>query len=199
MMKEQSKTIIQDNWKSIHDIINNLWNLKFKYIFKKLNLDKDDFESLCMMLLCENIEKWDSKKASLKTFLTMVFQNRAVTYVKEQMADKRCATVYGVSIYEYIDHDARLQIADILQDENTVEDIIFHTDNEAFQKLMEDYCSRLSTNQFVVLKFLMQGYSISEIARMMGYSVKRVLGIRDTLGYEQYTKNIQKYMEVYAR
>lgn len=190
-MTEQAKSIIETNYTMIINIINMLWKSKFNFSWERLKLDKDDFDSLCMMTLCENIDKWDSNKSGLKSFLIMIFTKKAYTYARDQRRDKRSAYIYSSSI-DNIDEEGQSGVIGLLPNEESAENIVIQKDRELLTKLINDYCSRLSTMQISVFNGLLNGYCVAEIAEQMGRSQNEIVHIQETLGYDQYVQNIKE-------
>lgn len=192
-LSAEKKRVIEDNFQNINTLIDKLWYGKFENVCYALKIDLDDFRSICLVILCENINKWDVSKSSLNTFIYMVLGNKLNSYIRNQHRDKRYPSIASVTLD---DSDTYIEMR--LPEVASAETVVVHNESDVLDKIISDYKTRLSAKQKRVFDMLLDGYSIQDILVHTGYTINEINNIRSTLSDDKYTHNLKMYMGVYG-
>ncbi len=163
----EERQLITKYDKQINSNINYLWNNKFKPLFSALRIDYDEFKGISYLIICQNVPNWDGDQSSFMTFCNMVLQRKLNTYATAQNRQKRAAQTYAESIYQRVSDDNETELVDLVEDEgseiNESSIVVERVLNSLFYK-----------KERKVFKYFLDGYAMSDIARIMRMSEKTV-------------------------
>lgn len=173
--------IIETNWSDIKEMIDKLWYGKFCRLYKKVKLDKDDFESMAGLEITLAINNWN-KETSLIAYLRVVVQNRGYSLMTKQNRIKRKCDTYSDSLNQTISNGERhVELGDLIPYSCDVEENV----NENFAK----YLQKLSSFQKDILILKLLSLNVGDIANCMEISEQRVNDILKVLSLKWVERN----------
>lgn len=166
-MTEESQLILQSEYSHITQWIFALWNNQFNNIFTPLNVDFEEFSSQSMLEICENIDQFDPHKSKLITFVSMVIKNKMKSYATYLNRDTRKLNVYCESLNQCIkDTDTELI--------NTIPDVSSDIQSTVEEPQILKTISALSDFQQIIVKDLVKGLSVEDIAFYRNTTVDKI-------------------------
>lgn len=169
-----NKDELSENWTMIEQkVLKPLYNKEFKAMYNMAKLDYDDFVSLAGVEIVKAIDGFDSNRCKLTSYVQVIVRNKAKTeltrYVRRK---KRQAFLKAYSLNKQIDEDGRC-LGDLISVEEVDSNINLNTQN-AVKDILK---SLQNTFEREVLKFILNGFSIREIANNLNMCDVHIRGI----------------------
>ena len=157
---------------------NNMQLLKkiSKSIFLKMNeqlvqADYDDFYSVANMTLWLAYGNYSPDRGvRFENFLYDCLKKRFKTEIRNRHRDKRVINQFTVSIDTIDENECSIEDF-IISDFDTFEEVMKENEGQ-FSEKIQQYISSLSSLQKKILDFLVKGYKIEEIRKILGISLK---------------------------
>lgn len=150
-----------------------LHNMVDKILFKlRFDVDKEDFYSLANEVFVDALKRYD-KSQSFDGFLYSCLTKKFKTEMTRMNRQKRKADKMAISIDAPIGNKEISTMGDILEDNNTIEKILFEDGQDGYSKEMCQYLERLSLLQRNVLKLISIGFSPNEIMKELHINKKQ--------------------------
>ena len=163
-----------------------------KSIFLKLGkplteADYDDFYSVANMTLWQAYNSYDPDKgAAFHTHLCNCLKKKFKTEIRDRHRTKRVVNQLTTS-FDATDSSEERNLLDFIpSDFDTFEEAIKKEDKEQFQKKVQEYIARLSSQQENILNLLMDGYNARDIQKILEISEKEYAShLKDMRSYEK--------------
>lgn len=143
--------------------------------------DYDDFYSIANITLWQCCKAFDSAMGvNFEGFLYSCLQKKFRTELTRRHRQKRALDRLNISLDAVNSDDEHYSLLDVLpSDFDTFEEVIKQQDNEKFADRVQQYISRLSTQQVNILNLMIDGYKPIEIRKILQMDIK------------EYTDNMQ--------
>ena len=157
-----------DNAKKLHKTVDKIL-FKFGGLSSK---DKDDFYSLANEVFADVLKRYDYRQ-SFDGFLYSCLANKIMSEITRRNREKRKADRMSVSLEAMNDDNEDCNLLNYIpSDFDTFEEVLKAQESEQYQDRIQQYISRLSTQQISILNLLMDGYKPYEIQMMLEISSK---------------------------
>ena len=157
-----------DNAKKLHRVTDKIL-MKFGGLSGK---DKDDFYSLANEVFTQVLKKYDDSQ-SFDGFLYSCLLNKIKTDITKRNRMKRKADRMAVSLDALIGDDEGCNLLELIpSDFDTFEEATGRQGSGQYQRKIQRYISRLSSQQVNILNLLVDGYKPGEIQKILEISSK---------------------------
>ena len=168
---------------SNEDIQNKLYEYcepQIKYMIKKYintaikcGIDPKDFEQEALLAYTNALKNYDEKKdAGLKTFVSLCVERRLIKVINSTKTYKNMANKENLSLeYEYFNSGVYLK--DILAD-NDSDPLIKFSEEEYLEQIKIKIKYVLSSFEYQVYEYLIDGLSYVEIAKILDKNPKQI-------------------------
>lgn len=153
-----------------------------------LKQDFDDLLQECLIQWHAARPTFNAKKsASLKTYMTRVIKNKLNDILRTELAEKRKFDLFSTSLEGFVEEEGT-PLEEVIPDESTT-----FEDKVALHIELEKVAAELAPFQIKLCQLLSQGYSLRDIARILGRSkstveeeIKKVREIFSDKGLKEY-------------
>ena len=157
-----------DNARKLHRVVDRILS-KFGGLTYK---DTDDFYSLANMVFADAIRRYDCKQ-SFDGFLYSCLSNKIMSEISKRNCEKRKADRLSISLEATNDKGEDYSLLDCIpSDFDTFEEVSKRQENGKYQDRVQQYISKLSTQQVNILNLLIDGYKPFEVRRILEMSPK---------------------------
>lgn len=139
------------------------------------NSDYDDFYSIANMTLWQAYNSYDpDKDVSFEGFLYSCLEKKFKSELTNRHRHKRIINQFAVSLDSTNESEEESCLLDYIpSDFCTFDEVVKRQEKENFSDKIEQYISKLSTQQINILNFLINGYKPKEIRQKLMISEKR--------------------------
>lgn len=153
-MKAEHQSLLLDNWGVAVRCMNNL------------GISDEDVRDELLVILCENIHKYDEKRGSISTFIYHVIRNGFYNQNRLRRYDKRIINEYAGSIETGTAYGVPLV------------NIVAHKDNNIDIYIdCDSIMQTLTEKEVKVIRAKMQGYTNKDICKICNCSPQNVSNI----------------------
>lgn len=145
-----------------------------KFNEKVSDADKDDFYSIANTTLWTAYNSYDLESGvSFHLFLRSCLYKKFAEEIKNRHRQKRVINQYTVPLDATNNSDDEYSLLDIIpSDFDTFDEVIKRQDNEQYTDKVQEYISKLSSQQINILNLLIDGYKPDEIKKVLNISNK---------------------------
>lgn len=139
------------------------------------NSDYDDFYSIANMTLWQAYNSYDlDKDVSFEGFLYSCLEKKFKSELTNRHRHKRIINQFTVSLDSTNESEEESCLLDYIpSDFCTFDEVVKRQEKENFSDKIQQYISKLSTQQINILNFLINGYKPKEIRQKLMISEKR--------------------------
>ena len=132
--------------------------------------DYDDFYSISNMTLWQAYNAYNPDMGtSFDVFLRTCLKKKFSTEIRRRHRQKRLADRFAVSLDAANTDDEKCSLMDFMpSDFDTFEEVTRRQENGQYRDKVQQYVSRLSSQQVNILNLLVDGYKPSEIRQILG-------------------------------
>ena len=158
-------SLLENNWELIKErVVDKLWQYKFKSMYEKCKLDKDDFDSLANVVLTKAFkDDYNQNFSNIFTYATNVLDRKAKSELTYYHREKRWCGIPELSMQQMISNDEDIAI----------EDTICFVEENGINPLTQRYLDSLPAMQRRVAELIMSGYDNVFIKSSLGLSDDR--------------------------
>jgi DNA-directed RNA polymerase specialized sigma24 family protein len=131
-------------------------------------LEPDDIQQMCKLAIADGLEKWDSSKSSIKTYMMKKMNGQIRNKLKERERLKRLGTTYSLD-GEYFNHHNVIAIPAIQESSVVV------------KEYLAMLVVKLTQIERKTLELLIKGYNAEEIALMLSRTKQNISIIKMTI------------------
>lgn len=165
---EDAKNILYNRYSYIIDIITR----KYQKLAYSLGIDLGDLRSEALYGFTSALINYkDNKNANLATFISICVNRNVLNLIRKFSTKKNKIYNDALSLdYFYDDLETTLEEY-ISNDKDPLSDL---TNEEDYNELISNIKSTLSKFEYVVFTFLVNNYSYTDIAKILGKSTKQI-------------------------
>lgn len=165
---EDARNIIYEKYKYIVDILLK----KYYTAIKNLGIDKTEIEQEAYYAFSDALSSYrDDKNASLSTFISLCVDRRIKKMLKRASGEK--AKLLG-SIYSLdYDYEDNVSLRELISDDSKTDPLYSLANEEEYEELIEKIKEALSTSEYEVFEYLVNGFDHKTIQELININGKQ--------------------------
>lgn len=186
LSNKMNQYITENYFTTIKKLKSYFWG-KYVKTLKTIGVDEDTFYALCDEIIVENIDSYNSEISSIKTYLTIILQNKINTYIKAQNADKRVANISVTYLSETVSDDTDRLVQDELA---AVTDVYKEIEDKLMVKAVME--SLRNDKERAYVQMILDGYTESEICEKLKVTQRYINDIKVDIPLRVEVRRIMK-------
>lgn len=167
---EDAKDILYDKYKYIIDVIIK----KYFYTAKKLGVEYNDLYQEGLVGFADALNRFDEEKnVQMSTFISLCVDRRLQNAILKAGRLKNKVLLESVSL-DHVYGEYQIPLIEMIQDEKNKDPLQKITSQEDLNELIDSIKKELSSLEYEVYEFMVQGLSYQDIALMLNKTPKQI-------------------------
>ncbi|MBR1413994.1 MAG: sigma-70 family RNA polymerase sigma factor [Bacilli bacterium] len=168
---EDAKEILLNKYKYIINLIVKKYMVRAKMV----GMEYNDLYQEALLGFSDALVNFNEYKSSLATFVSICVERRLQKVVKINSSCKNKIMLDALSLeYKYVDLESELK--DLISDKGKNDPLNNITSEETINTLTKNIRMKLSDNEYEVYELLINGFTYSDIAKILNKSYKSIDG-----------------------
>lgn len=167
---EEAKDILYQKYKYIIDVIIK----KYFYTAKKLGVEYNDLYQEGLVGFADSLNRFDeSKNVQMSTFISLCVERRLQNAILKAGRLKNKMLLESISL-DHAYGDYQTPLVEMIQDHKNKDPLQKISSQEDFNELLDSIKKILSSMEYEVYEFMVQGLSYQDIALILNKTPKQV-------------------------
>ncbi len=167
---EDAKDILFIKYKYIIDVVIK----KYAFTAMKYGFEYKDLYQEALVGFTDAINSYqEDKNTSMATFITLCVDRRLQNSIRKAGRIKNITFLESLSL-EHVYEQYNIPLKDLISDNSKNDPLVNIAKDEEFDELVGFIEKSLSSSEYEVYKLLISGLSYSEIAKILGRSLKQI-------------------------
>ena len=164
---------VKDELFTLHKDIIDIYIKKYKKYLDFYKIDYSDVYSECLLAFNYALNNYDyDKNTTLKTFISLCINRAIIKFIRNSKTNQGLFNSSALSLqYEY--GNDKLPLIDLISDEES-DPYFIHLNSENKKELDKLVSSSLSSFEYLIYNYMIEGKSYNEIALLTHKSIKQV-------------------------